>query len=242
MGTSIVIALPLDADQIKDTVIKAQQAGTTVVLWGVTADYDTILVQTDQEDLGTQIGNMALAWLDQAYPNAETGSIPTAIMGQSSVVDVIKRTEAVTNTVAADSRINITIEFDNCQDDINDGFIRMEEAMTVSPDLILVTNNCVANAVGNNNYVMAQQPDKAQNIGIFCADYDSTLDEIFPLVESGGACLRGTIQCGETPQASLVDCIDGIINGEIVSPYVVVNQLFSYVCPTFNYSYDARTI
>ena len=113
MGAAICTILPPDGSVVQSAVEQAQEKGTTCIIWGTSADYDTVVATYDNSTYGNAIGEMTMAWVNSHFPNAAEGEVKTAFQYQTTVVDVIERRDGVLNVLNANPCISLEYEVDN---------------------------------------------------------------------------------------------------------------------------------
>ena len=96
-----------DPAAIQDAVEAAQDAGITVVIYGIYTDYDTIIATVDNYECGIGAATMASAWIDYKYPDAGPDEIKTAITGALRHAGLVSMYEGFQAGAAMDERMDV---------------------------------------------------------------------------------------------------------------------------------------
>jgi len=209
---SCIVLQTIDPASMQDSVEAAQEAGITVIIYGIDCDYDTIVSTVDNYSVGVGAVKMAEAWCDQMFPG-ETG-IKTAITGSQAFGPLIEMWNGFHDEVAADGRFDVVFE-DNDTSEIEDGYNAAQNALMANPDIHVFITYMMSASLGINNYLEANNFDMSQ-IGIFTTSVDDTTFDMLAAAGENQAAIRGTVSAGEDVSATTARAVIGaLIEGTV---------------------------
>lgn len=221
MGVACMLIGASDPEVVKDALLKAEEAGTRVVFYGIDPSYTVAgTCNVDLAKMGRECGLMASDWIDQQYPNAGEDEIKTALFVYYAITEIGIISDGIREALAEDPRIDIVYIDEECLG-IDSGFTSAEEAFTMEPNLKLICGYDMSACIGANNYIVSQPDVEMEQYAIFCTNTDSEVEKLLEASANNEGCLRGTI-IGSTDSAE--------------TPFQVMYRiLFDPECP---YPYD----
>ena len=184
-----------DPAAIKDVVLSMQDAGITVVIYGIETDYDTIVAMADVYNAGYGAAVMATDWVSVRYPDAKDGEIHVAVLGGQMNAAVVALSQGMKDGVAADSRFTLGYVGDAEGDTLEHGYDGATAALMVDPDIRVFVVYQMSAGLGVNNYLEAQGYDFGE-FGIFGTSEDDTTAEMLEKAANNQSSFRGTIAAG----------------------------------------------
>jgi ABC-type sugar transport system substrate-binding protein len=203
-----------DPAALQDSVEAAQDAGISVVVYGIEVEYPTIVAMTDTYNTGYGAGVMASAWIDARYPDAGEGDVHVAILGAMNMPPVIALFQGLKDGAAADSRMTVSYVGDNDGDKLENGYTGAENAMMLDPETRVFLVYQMSAGLGVNNYLEAQGYDLGE-FGIFGTSEDDTTQEMLEKAGNNESAFRGTIVAGSGVSDTMVEAMLGALYGEI---------------------------
>ncbi|MGI5971499.1 MAG: substrate-binding domain-containing protein [Oscillospiraceae bacterium] len=237
MGYSLLIIIATDSIVVKDPIMKAQEAGVSVLLYGEPADY-TCVVRLDVYESAWQQSEMAGAWIDKVYPDQE---VRVAVLATSANSANLVKKQSYLDYVEQDPQMNLGYLHEQCMG-TDAGFTAAQEAMTSFPDTRVFIDFDIGASIGVNNYLLSQI-NAGLNIdefGIFAAGEDNNTRNILSLDYTEPTAFRGTILDGETMWDAVVLMANKILNNEVKAPYEFLQPIFAVT--NFGYTYDTRLL
>jgi len=139
----------------------------------------------------------AIDWLDVNYPDAEDGSIKTAVIAETSAADGTVRYAGIIDTLEADPRIDIVYTSTN-SDSIEEGTAAMEEAYALDPTIQLVVCMQGAPAIGANSVITAQKDVDLDSICVVAGEWSDSIGELMEesVTGDGTSCVRVSVGTG----------------------------------------------
>lgn len=203
-----------DPAALQDSVEAAQEAGISVVVYGIEVEYPTIVAMTDTYSTGIGAGAMASAWIDARYPDAGEGDVHVAILGAMNMPPVIALFQGLKDGAAADPRMHVSYVGDNDGDKLENGYTGAENAMMLDPDVRVFLVYQMSAGLGVNNYLEAQGYDLGE-FGIFGTSEDDTTKEMLEKAANNQSAFRGTIVAGSGVSDTMVAAMLGALYGEV---------------------------
>ena len=230
MGVDCIMVVPVDNTGLVDAVQKAEDAGVPVVSFtSELSSASCSLVSADEVSTGNAVAELAIAWLDEAYPDAADGSVETAVLVFSGDAKGVERSNGMVDAIKADPRVKLVKTIECEAVDNETGQTTAENLFTSNPDvkLILTYNSAMGNGV--NSYVMSANSgitDKA-GMAIFSTDESDEAKANIQASTNNESILRGIISMGGF--MDMFNDVDGVIQkllaGEEVDK-LVVGKLF----------------
>lgn len=225
MGTACLYIAAGDPDAVKDAILAAEAAGTRCMFYGAMPNYDISgTCNVDLNQMGRECGLMAIAWLDQQYPDAPAGSIDTAVFGYYFVTECGMISDGIKNALATDARVNIVYTHDDCIG-IDNGFTAAEQAVTASPDLKLIASYDMDAAIGAANYLTSLPDADLTEYGVFTTNTNSEIDKLLEDSANGIGCFRGTITGSLIAGEGAFQCMYDMLFEDVEYPYHLMEPL-----------------
>ncbi|MDO4274340.1 MAG: sugar ABC transporter substrate-binding protein [Eubacteriales bacterium] len=195
--TDLIIVMAVDPTSVGDALKRAQEAGTKVMVAGSdTGVYDASMM-TDQYDDGCQMAEMAAAWIDEIYPDAEPGSIEVALLESRDTPEASLRCDGMNTIEELSDKVTIVQTVGGIKDNAN-AQAAMENIMQVNPDIKVVLCYNSGAGMGVNEFAMrAGSPVKdPSKFAAFSSDTDDASLELVAKSATDEAVLRGIIKFG----------------------------------------------
>jgi len=130
----------------------------------------TCIKSGDTWEQGELMGEMAIYWLDQNYPDAAPGSVKTACILGLQVPMLMRRTQAYQEMLAEDGRCNIVFQSDAVMT-YDEAMVAVEAAFTVDSEIKLIMSFEVEGATAASNYIASiPGADLSEYAVITCGD------------------------------------------------------------------------
>lgn len=239
MGAVAIVIGAMSMEALVTANVAAIEAGVIVTsLGGVPTNYEISGgIANDWENLGKAAGQMAIAYLDVAHPDAPAGSILTAFAMNSSLADPKRCSEFMKATIEADPRVNIVFEKDLVME-IDTGYTFAEEALTADPGITLFVMYIEASAIGANNYLASLPNVDFSKYAIFCTSGGEDFMTVLEMSRTNESAVRGTIKYGGSDPSSLMfKTTYEMLIGEHEVPYWEPEPCWSE--NTFGWQYSA---
>ncbi len=204
-----------DPGALETVVTQMQDAGITVVIYGIACEYDTIVSTADVYNAGYGAGVMAGDWVSVKYPDAKDGEIHAAVLGGQKNTANVLLTNGMVDAVKADSRFTLAYYGDNEGDTLENGYTAAEAALMVDPDIRVFVVYQMSAGLGVNNYLEAQKFDLTE-FGIFGTSEDDTTAEMLEKSTKGESAFRGTISAGGGVADTMVNTmLEALLDGTV---------------------------
>jgi ribose transport system substrate-binding protein len=230
MGVVQIIAMPMNSDSLRDVCERTMEKGIQIVFIGVVPETYEIsgAINTDHKAVGTEVGKLAISWLDQAYPDAEEGSVHTACFMAMDISDTKKGSEAMRDTIASDPRVEVTYTSEGLAT-IDDAANATQNAFTVDKDIRLFLCYTADMAIGANNIVISQPDADLSKYAVFCSNMSETAKQLIEQSKTNdGSVLRGLIGYGSgAPDEILFKCSYDCLTGAAELPNYCWDAIFS---------------
>ena len=221
-----------DPAAIQDAVEAAQDAGISVVIYGIYTDYDTIIATVDNYECGIGAADMASSWIDYKYPDAGPGDIKTAITGKTMMAPLIEMYEGFQAGAALDERMDVVF-MDNNTMSIEDGYNTAQNALMADPDIRVFISYQMSAALGINNYLEAAGVDMSE-YGIFTTSVDDSTEAMLAAAAEGKGSIQGTIAAGSGVADTMVQAMLGALRGEIPLGTTILDPMIALTASTFS--------
>lgn len=231
MGCDIIIAQPVNVEAYEDVVTKARNEGIKVIFMADEPSYEADgSYLTEPAEMGIMIAEMAIAWLDKTYPDAEAGSIKVAALTLSSRGSPKLRSESMIERILEDERCVLVYQKDEISL-TDEGINAINEALALDRDLKIVLCWNDALAIGANSAIMADGGVDMSSVAIFGGASSSAAQELVAQSETNESAFRGLIDQGDDYFTKLVDvCLAAYdnripVNAKFYSPLIPVNTV-----------------
>jgi len=238
MGAACLFLIPADTSVVMDTVLAAQEAGTSVIIHGDICTYDTVVERTDLTKQGQIVAHVASKWIDDNIPESEY-PVKVSVFGDVSVASQKMMTEAMLEVVEAMPNMTLGYYANSVVNSIPDGYTAAEEALTTEPDLKVFLSFNVGPAIGLNNYLMSLPNIDITQYCIVTGGVDSTFDQMLQDAGNGQGALRAYISEGSTADFYIYETVKNVLLGNWKAPYEYLYDNIAVCEP--NFSYDVAT-
>ncbi len=229
MGVDAIYCLSLNSAILEDVTTDALSKDIKVIFGGAAPAFlCTASHNTDNKAVGEALGKMAIAWLDEVYPDAADGSVHAAAFVSLDIEDLRVRGEAMIETLEADPRVQFTYTKEGIMV-INEGFDAAEEAMTADKDIRIFAAFNDNTALGASNYLMSANISDLDKYAVFGAAISEITQDAVDSTAEGEGVLRGLIGYGTiNPADGAIDCIYKAVTGEYEQGYCAWDKIYSY--------------
>lgn len=221
---------------------QAMASGTYVITTASAPEYEVDAYQAyDHEAIGRHLGEVALAWVDQRYPDAGQGEIHAAFAEISMAIDLVNRFESCKSVLEADGRVSVEFRKDDINATVDSGYTFCEEALTYDPDIRIFICFTSAQALGCNNYVETQPEYDLADFASFGMDDNESAQQKIAEAEADPSVsmLRGFVTAGGyTTFDVLANTVLGVLDGTITPPYAAILPVYAQT--SFGYTLDQR--
>jgi ribose transport system substrate-binding protein len=186
-----------EIDQLLPAVEEAKAAGIPVM--GVPpmklAPFDAIMHTSQYED-GQKVAKMACDFIEAVYPDAEDGSVETAIIGGASAnVGMFERDRGYSTITDICPKVKLVAHLDISGDSIPVGQNAAENVLTANPNVKVFIGQSTAHAQGIANAIKALPNVDLTKYGVFAGDMDPSM---IPTVTSCQDPYKGFVAIGGT--------------------------------------------
>ncbi|MGF6990670.1 ribose transport system substrate-binding protein [Lachnospiraceae bacterium PM6-15] len=195
--TDLIIVMAVDPTSVGDAITRAQAQGTKVLVAGSdTGVYDASMM-TDQYDDGCQMAEMAVAWIDEVYPDAKAGTIEVALLESRDTPEASLRCDGMNTITDLSDKVKIVQTVGGIKDNAS-AQSAMENIMQVNPDIKVVLCYNSGGGMGVNEFVMragsgVSDPSK---FAVFASDTDEASLALVADSADDKAVLRGIVKFG----------------------------------------------
>ncbi|TAH66837.1 MAG: sugar ABC transporter substrate-binding protein [Anaerolineaceae bacterium] len=196
-GTELIILMSVDPTGVKDVVLRAQEAGSKVLVAGSdTGAYDALMFIEQYED-GVLIAELGAEWIEANYPNAEPGSIEIALLEDRSTPEASQRCDGMNTITELTDKVTIVETVGSVKNN-DTAQAAMGNIMQTSPDIKMVLCYNSSAAMGVNEFAMRdgspiEDPSK---FAVFCSDLDPAAIQMIIDSKENKAVLRGLVKFG----------------------------------------------
>lgn len=218
-GCDILIIGAADPGTIQGTMEQAIADGLVVLTWGFDEEaegiYSVNMTSAQSKVIGEITAQMAVDWVDETFPDAEDGSIKTAILGFSVDEENTKRDDGLQEISDMSSKIDL-VDFYDFGTDISDekttSYIEM--LLDRYPDIQVIIGHDSAQATVVNEVIMRTAGLDTEKIGVFAAG--TSQDSLATLQDSanGTGVVKGLVDLGDIGTA-FYDAYVAYLNGEL---------------------------
>jgi ribose transport system substrate-binding protein len=153
MKASAVILIPVDPTSCKDAIIRAQAAGTKIlVLNSDTGAYDSIM-HADRFGIGKATAQLCADWIDKTFPGAKDGSVAVGILEDRSNPEASRDCDGINEIKSLSKKAKVVQVIGGVQSESQSEDATSSMFM-VHPDLKAVLCFNGMQAIGVNAFVM----------------------------------------------------------------------------------------
>jgi ABC-type sugar transport system substrate-binding protein len=215
MGASVVLAQPVNVAAYEPVVKTLRDKGTKVVFIADVPDYDVDGgYLTDEEAIGKMVANMAIAWMDKEYPDAEPGSVHVAALTLRERPSAAIRCDAMLETLKADERVQVVYEKENVSL-TPEGLDATKEALALDKDIKLVVSFNDALLIGANSAFLVENDIDKSKVACFGGSYSDAGQQLIDQSETNESVVRGLVSFGDDYFQRMFDLCESALNGDI---------------------------
>lgn len=222
MGVDVIWVFPTDGAAINDAVKQAMNSGIKVIeMVNTGSDYDAAQL-SDERIMGEYLNKLACSWVDEAFPDAEDGSIECVVVTNYISQTATEQAEIALQIADYSSKLKFVGEVEVADLSTEAGVSAGEDIFTMYPDVKVITCTQNQHGIGVANYLTSMKSPVSDfgGIGIFASN--ATSEEAFELIRSsanGESPLRATLVTsgiGPTVDEAL-ELATGLMDGSIAS-------------------------
>ncbi|MFA9422081.1 MAG: sugar ABC transporter substrate-binding protein [Sedimentibacter sp.] len=215
MGASVVIAQPVNVAAYEPVVKALREKGTKVIFIADVPDYDVDGgYLTDEKALGKMVANMAIAWMDKEYPDAEPGSVHVAALTLTERPSSAIRCAAMLEALTADPRVKIVYTKENISL-TPEGLDATKEALALDKDIKMVVSFNDALLIGANSAFLVENDIDKSKVACFGGSYSEAGADLIKQSETNESVVRGLVDFGDDYFERMFALCEGSLNGEI---------------------------
>lgn len=211
-GADLVLTWAVEGNALTDACQKAMDQGVNVFAYAMDTKARDCFRGTDNAAMGSALADMAIDWVDEAFPEAEDGSVNAIILGSIASAEDTLRFESVQAQLATAAKINV-LEAVGGEPSVIEGQSTTENMFQKYGDIDLIVCCGGETSIGACAYITSESSpikDFAQ-YGVFGSE---TSAEQADYMKQG--LLKGTITTGNLDnslQAGVDEC-HKILSGE----------------------------
>ena len=212
MDMDYIIMFAVDASAICDAAIAAREQGKFVINIGTVLEqrdaYD-VCINVDQFDSGAVVSEMAAAWIEETFPDAEDGSVEVAIIEERDSDDAIRRSDGLHEIESLCSKAKVVYV---AEQTITDGATKAQELADAlflqHPDVKCILTYGTDIAQGSDEIALQKVEDKSQ-FAIFTVDTPEFIRGKIKESADNTSMIRGTVMLGEGTPYTCYKLMDG---------------------------------
>lgn len=212
MGADAIIVMAVEASSLTDACQRAMDNGTKVYAFTTNTSAYSIFRGANDTIIGNTIAKLAANWIDEAFPEAEDGSVNVAIFEYIGSAEALERSEALHNVtgLTKKAKINTVVQIENTTDA---GLQAAENLAQTNPETNVIICYNGGMAIGVNSYVMSPGSlfKDREYFGVFGSDKTEETIALISDSVNNEAVFRGTVLLGGDIQKTLVDVYDDIV-------------------------------
>lgn len=213
MGCDYIICFVVDKASIGDTLQKARESGAFVIVIGTVLenkDAADVCISISQRESGEAEAQMASAWIDATFPDAEDGSIKVGLLTNSENEDAVDRCDGLRTIADINKKVTIVEEHETTQSEgAAAGQTYAEMELMNNPDLKVILTYGTDQGQGANEAVMAKADINKDEFAVFTVDTAEFIREKVRASATGDSVLRGTVMLGEGTPMTCYNLMDG---------------------------------
>ncbi|MCD7746536.1 MAG: sugar ABC transporter substrate-binding protein [Lachnospiraceae bacterium] len=219
MGMDYIICFVVDASSISDSLVKAREEGAFIIVIGTVLDnadaYD-VCINISQKESGQVEAQLAAAWIEETFPDAEDGSIKVGLLTNSENEDAVSRCDGLREIEEYTSKAVIVEEHETTQADGASVPQSYAEMMLMNnEDLKVILTYGTDQGQGANEAVMASGID-TDEFAVFTVDTAEFIREKIRGSVTGDSVIRGTVMLGEGTPMTCYKLMDGSWSDRVV--------------------------
>ena len=212
MDMDYIIMFAVDASAICDAAIAARAQGKFVINIGTVLEqrdaYD-VCINVDQFDSGAVVSEMAAAWIEETFPDAEDGSIEVAIIEERDSDDAIRRSDGLHEIEKLTGKAKVVYV---AEQTITDGATKAQELADAlflqHPDVKCILTYGTDIAQGSDEIALQKVENKDQ-FAIFTVDTPEFIRNKIKESADNTSMIRGTVMLGEGAPYTCYKLMDG---------------------------------
>lgn len=212
MECEAIFFFATDPDALTDVLLRGREAG--IKMYGIactienTEAYDKIL-NTDQYASGVGVAELANAWIEENYPDAEPGSIEVALIVETSTPDSNKRSNGMRTIAELSDKVTIVGEYDLAS--AADPNLKAQEFAEMMqgqhPELKLILCYGCDSALGSNEVYMRDATLNRDEFAIFGVDTSEAVYNAIAASMNNESLIRGTVSLGDDLSLDVWECL-----------------------------------
>jgi len=218
MGVDVLVIWAVDAGSVASVIDTAMAQGIKVVAFVMPTEKYNALMVSDEARLADSAAALAAAWIDEAYADAEDGSVPIAVFECGASENGLVQSAELKKIAEFSKKAGEVTVVDCADETAETGQANAELLYTTNPEIqvFLSAHNGLANGI-NAFYTSAASPvTDYSKMGIFSINADDTAVENILKSASNGSPLRGSVLTGgaEDTANELFDEVTKLMSGE----------------------------
>ncbi|MTI58632.1 MAG: sugar ABC transporter substrate-binding protein [Firmicutes bacterium] len=216
MGADLIIIMAVDPTSMEDVIKRAQAAGSKVMVAGSDPGAYDAIMYIDQYEDGKLIAKMAVDWINETFPDAETGSIKTAIFESRDTPEASDRCDGITEISNMTSAVDVVKVVGGIKN-IAAAQNATENLLLTNPDVRLILTYNSGGAIGASSVVMrpGSPIDDKSKFAVFGSDLDPQSLQAVKDSANNESVLRGIVKFGSNDLAGdTYRLASKMINGE----------------------------
>ena len=245
-GIDVLVVVPMAAPLLVEPLQQAMDAGIRVVVCfnrTETDDFDAAVYVGDEFMVGATVASMAKEWVDATYPNAEAGSVDTAVITGGNTTDQLQRTfgmkiiaEPYLRQLNGDEwgdyildaqgnqienplycpQVNIVAE-DPCEADVRTPVEFLQNTEISGYDVRLVLSYDGDQAFQASEFFTSRSDVDLSQYGIFAVEGSASNPEAVMSSASNGSVYRGYVVGNTAIIENTIEIVNRLLAGEEVS-------------------------
>lgn len=223
MGKDVIVILPVSGEALSSAVESAREAGVKVIsMVNPTATYDACMV-SDPALVAEGMCELAAEWVDEAFPDAETGSIGVAILAYTADENSVITNEALKEVESYSPKFRLDKVYEIDEQTSEAGMTAAESIYTTNPDVQVYLCCDGSNALGVHNYFtgLSSPVEDLSTIGVFGGSTGS--EEIYSAIRDSaddtsvyrGLCVASGV---DATIAEILELATGLMDGTFTEP------------------------
>lgn len=216
MGIDVVAVVPVETTGCLDAMAALKEADICVInllgsLVGYEDSYSYSIIQ-DEHEVGKGAAELAAAWIESNFPDAEDGSVEVVIFEKNTDPDAIARSQGLYEIENLCSKAKVVNNYDF--GNTTDTEVKAQEYADMmfveypNVQVVLAYSADMSTAVDE---IALQQASLDETFAIYSVDWTERLGSKLAASDDGGSYIRGTSACW----VNLANNIVSLINGEI---------------------------
>lgn len=235
MGAELVMTCSNPVSSLKEIMLYAMDQGTMIVLIGCEPKESdgfevSGVISTDNKLVGTLVAEMAIKWIKDTYPDANSSSpVKCASFRNAFNDDNMLRSDTIIQVLNESGVAEVVYTEDNQLFSVDEGYTSAENASTYDDEIRVFAPFSSSVAIGCNNYIISNATADLSLYAVFGSD---SLAAAADLVDQSGddtSVLRGIVNsAGGSPAESAYNVITALVTGTQKAPYYYYDPITPY--------------